>query len=208
MDVIERLGISFHHHVLDLGCGDGAYFNHARSISPSFTIALDIDLSNLCKLTPTVSPDMGNEILKVCADALQLPFPDDCFDRVICSLVLYFLPLHKALFELHRVVRPGGRVYLRVPLLTWGRVIYALKTSFRTPRLGIYHSLLALNGVYYSLSGRQFFNPFLRNEHWAFYVPQRRFEEALMESGFQLEEIEINRPLPYIVAADIWIRKN
>ena len=46
-------------------------------------------------------------------DAAQLPYPDEDFDAVVSTQVLEYVPdVDAALAELHRVVRPGGRVGL------------------------------------------------------------------------------------------------
>jgi len=60
-----------------------------------------------------------NNIEFVAADVQQLPFPDDSFDRVTCRLgVMFFPDLPRALGEMHRVLKPGGRV----SLLAWGAI--------------------------------------------------------------------------------------
>jgi SAM-dependent methyltransferase len=51
------------------------------------------------------------------ADVRQLPFVDGSFDRVTCRLGLMFFPdLPRALGEMRRVLKPGGRI----SLLVWG----------------------------------------------------------------------------------------
>lgn len=45
------------------------------------------------------------------ADASDLPFEDNSFDRAVCQLVLQFIPdPGPAILEMQRVVRPGGTV--------------------------------------------------------------------------------------------------
>ena len=57
------------------------------------------------------------EILCAAADAEALPFADGSFDRVLCGLGLMFFPDEaRALAEMRRVLRPGGRAVLSV----WG----------------------------------------------------------------------------------------
>lgn len=51
------------------------------------------------------------------ADVHQLPFPDAAFDRVTSRCgVMFFSDLPRALGELHRVLKPDGRI----ALLAWG----------------------------------------------------------------------------------------
>jgi ubiquinone/menaquinone biosynthesis C-methylase UbiE len=47
------------------------------------------------------------------ADALALPFPDACFDTVVCTFSLCAIPdEHRAVSEMNRVLRPGGLLLL------------------------------------------------------------------------------------------------
>jgi ubiquinone/menaquinone biosynthesis C-methylase UbiE len=46
-------------------------------------------------------------------DAQDLPFPDESFDTVVCTFGLCAIPDdHRAIAEMHRVLRPGGRLLL------------------------------------------------------------------------------------------------
>ena len=49
-------------------------------------------------------------------DALDLPFPDGSFDRIIAAEVLEHIPDDRAaMAEIARVLRPGGRLAIMVP---------------------------------------------------------------------------------------------
>jgi SAM-dependent methyltransferase len=51
------------------------------------------------------------------ADAEQLPSPGGLFDRITCRFGIMFIPdIQKALGEMRRVLKPGGRV----SFVTWG----------------------------------------------------------------------------------------
>ncbi|MGW1886116.1 class I SAM-dependent methyltransferase [Streptomyces sp. NPDC001970] len=55
-------------------------------------------------------------------DAQALPFPDMSFDTVVCTLSLCAIPDdQRAIAEMSRVLRPGGRLLLldHVPSTTW-----------------------------------------------------------------------------------------
>src|SRR5438105_13568404 len=65
------------------------------------------------------------------ADALDLPFPDEAFDRVIVSEVLeHIWDDERALVEIVRVLRPGGRVAATVPTRWPERVSWAINYRY------------------------------------------------------------------------------
>jgi SAM-dependent methyltransferase len=90
--------------VLDAGAGNAPYrglFEHARYESADL-FADDRKL----KHRPTY----------VC-DLAEIPVEDDRFDAAICSQVLEHVPHPPAvLAELHRVLKPGARLWLSAPL--------------------------------------------------------------------------------------------
>jgi len=118
--IVEAAKVAPGMRVLDIACGTG---------EPSITIA------NLLHGTgEVVGVDLSDAPLAVAAerarqrglsnvrfqeaDVHHLPFPDSSFDRITSRLgVMFFADLPKALREMHRVLKPGGRV----ALLAWGK---------------------------------------------------------------------------------------
>jgi demethylmenaquinone methyltransferase/2-methoxy-6-polyprenyl-1,4-benzoquinol methylase len=87
----------------------------------------------------------------VAGDGLQLPFPDNCFECATTGFALRnFADLRQALAEIHRVLKPGGRVAcleLTPPTGRGRRTLYRLYLHGYVPFLG---KLLAGDGAAYS----------------------------------------------------------
>jgi ubiquinone/menaquinone biosynthesis C-methylase UbiE len=63
-------------------------------------------LSIACKLAQS----LGRQVELVVGDAQALPFPDQRFDTVVCTMALCSIPNERqAVAEVWRVLRPGGR---------------------------------------------------------------------------------------------------
>ena len=93
--------------VVDIGCGTGAVAKRMREVVGPQGFVVSIDLSHQM-LRHGSGP-------RVEADTRQLPVADASFDVVFSAYVLDLLPLAEipaALLELHRVLRPGGRIVL------------------------------------------------------------------------------------------------
>jgi SAM-dependent methyltransferase len=68
-----------------------------------------------------VTGDLAPRRVSLRLDIMMLPFPDESFDLVICNHVLeHVIDDQAAMRELHRVLRPGCRAVLQVPI---GRVL-------------------------------------------------------------------------------------
>jgi SAM-dependent methyltransferase len=128
----ERLDLRDGHSLLDLGCGAGRHAFGAMRRGAT-VVALDADDAEL-KDVKAVSGAMldAGELPRgeggvVNGDALALPFPDGEFDRVIAAEVLEHIPDdERALHELMRVLRAGGRMAVTVPTRWPERVCWAL----------------------------------------------------------------------------------
>jgi ubiquinone/menaquinone biosynthesis C-methylase UbiE len=68
------------------------------------------------------------------ADAKQLPFADDSFDAVISTQVLEYVPdVTAAIAEIHRVLRPGGRIV--VVATDWDSIVWHSPDRERMSRI-------------------------------------------------------------------------
>ncbi|UCF19218.1 MAG: class I SAM-dependent methyltransferase [Gemmatimonadota bacterium] len=94
--------------LLEVGCGYGWISQVLLSLKAVHWIGVDRSLAMVKDLRKHLSHYRPRAFV---ADAYKLPFPDDSFDRVICSGVLMHLRDERAaLGELVRVLRPGGRL--------------------------------------------------------------------------------------------------
>src|SRR3989338_5745746 len=98
--------------ILEVGTGTGRYgVAIAREFPESRVVVTDI-LESALALARRAASDAGvtNAVFRK-EDALKLSFPDDSFDIIFSDAVLQHLPEpERALREMYRVLRPGGRV--------------------------------------------------------------------------------------------------
>ena len=97
--------------ILDAGCGSGALFAALRDRG---AVVSGFDTSaGMLELARRRLGDGAD--LQVADLGSPLPYADDTFDDVVASLVLHYLEdWGPALAELHRVLKPGGRLIASV----------------------------------------------------------------------------------------------
>lgn len=97
---------------LEVGCGTGIFLAAAATTGADI-VALDLSADLLAKARARVS-SAGNVRLSL-GNAEQMPFADASFDVAYGSSILHHLHLDDALAEIHRVLRPGGRIAFTEP---------------------------------------------------------------------------------------------
>ena len=102
--------------VLDVACGTGIV---ARLAAPDvgprgIIVGLDRNAAMLA-VARACPPSAGPRIAWLQGEACALPFAAGAFEVVLCQNGLQFVPDRpRALREMHRVLRPGGRLVLNV----------------------------------------------------------------------------------------------
>src|SRR4051812_26329910 len=100
--------------MLDVGCNVGALLKHCREVFPNMRLA-GVEINP--RALDAARRDVPGAELHA-SGAENLPFADESFDCVTCIEVLEHVPADlraTALAEMKRVLRPGGRLALRVP---------------------------------------------------------------------------------------------
>ena len=108
--------------VLDIGSGSGTdVLLAAEAVGPAGqVIGLDLTPAMLAKLGTSVASAGAPNVRLLAGNAESLPLPDDSVDVVTSNGVLNLVPDKRAAFaEIHRVLRPGGR--LQVADIALGR---------------------------------------------------------------------------------------
>jgi arsenite methyltransferase len=109
--VLERIGICPGERVLELGPGPGAFTVDAaqRVGTEGHLIAVDIQSEMIAQLERRIGEAGLTNVEIHVASAHSLPLDSESVDRAFLITVLPEIPdRHRALGELHRVLRPGG----------------------------------------------------------------------------------------------------
>lgn len=114
--LVDRVGLRRGERVLDVACGTGvAARAAAERVGRTGRVAgIDINAAML-GIARTLPAGAGASIGWVQGNVQSLPFAEASHDVVLCQLGLQFVPGRPAaLAQMHRVLRPGGRLGLNV----------------------------------------------------------------------------------------------
>lgn len=114
----KMAGVESQARILDLGCGDGCFLAGVHKKYPQLKITgIDLSLVQLEKAKKRIpSGEFSQATL-----SKGLPYPDNHFDVIYCGEVIeHLFDPDSLLKEAHRVLRPGGVLYMTTPnLFAW-----------------------------------------------------------------------------------------
>jgi SAM-dependent methyltransferase len=133
----DRLGVGPGVSVIDVGCGAGRHSFEAFRRGAD-VVAFDQSAEDLNDVDAilTAMAEQGEAPASATAeavkgDALDLPYPDGSFDCVIASEILEHVPADdRAIEELVRVLRPGGRLAVTVPRWLPEKICWLLSDEY------------------------------------------------------------------------------
>jgi len=135
--------------LLDVGASTGIIDNYLSSIFSHVT-GIDIDEAAISYAEKTFDKD--NLDFQI-GDAMDLNFPDNCFDVVICTHVYEHVPDAAVMFDqIYRVLKPGGVCYFSAGnRLMVNEPHYNLKflSVMPKPLAHLYLRLLSRGNYYY-----------------------------------------------------------
>ncbi|MFZ7093468.1 methyltransferase domain-containing protein [Primorskyibacter sp. 2E233] len=111
-ELIRRADPQAGEHILDLGCGTGVVTRQVAALNLPLGSLTSVDHSQeMLDVARRLSKDSGLNAEWIQADASALPFKNEMFELAFCQQALQFFPDRPAaLHELHRVLKPDGRV--------------------------------------------------------------------------------------------------
>lgn len=133
----QKFPISAGERFLDLGCGAGRHAFEAYRRG-AHVVAADLNTGELgpvrgmfAAMRAEGQAPPAASAIAVTADATNLPFPDDSFDKIIAAEILEHVPRdQRAIGEIARVLRPGGIAAVTVPAWLPERVCWALSAEY------------------------------------------------------------------------------
>lgn len=142
--------------VLDVGCGAGQellpFVTQRGAVGFGMDIAPSVGRVGR-EMYATHAPEARVSFLRGTAE--DLPFPSRSFDLVICRLALPYTHNKRAFAEVARVLRPGGKYFLKISGLRW--YLLELTQGLRSLKIMtmIHAGRVIVAGVIYHLTRRQ-----------------------------------------------------
>lgn len=161
--------------ILDLGCGSGRDLASWGVAALDEVIGLDTNRRHLLA-AKACYPNRTY----VLGSGECLPFAEASFDHVASIVALPYMNVPKALAEIHRVLVPGGSLWLRLHLPTF-TIRELLHNALPKPPATLFRLYVAANGLMFHCTGRTVAFPNGRTES---FQTERGMRIALNRAGF------------------------
>jgi SAM-dependent methyltransferase len=111
--LFDRFDLPAVGHILDVGAGPGdLWLRNWDRLADGWEITVSDSSPGMLEKARKNLSNRDRAFAFRVVDAQSIPFGDECFDAVVANHMLYHVPdLDKALSELRRVLKPGGRFY-------------------------------------------------------------------------------------------------
>src|SRR3954470_8184556 len=131
--------------ILDIGCGAGQTIVALNATARSIGVDVDVEA-----LRFGATGALGARVRGAAAMGERLPFVDGAFDYVYSRVALPYMDIPSAVAEMHRVLRPGGRLWLALHPLS------VPAEQFRRGNLKgkLYATYTIANGLWLDATGR------------------------------------------------------
>jgi len=177
--VVAAANVAPEAEVLDIGTGTGTLaLAIAERLTEGRVVGIDPTEAMLARARENVQrAGLADRIEFRAASAEALPFADASFDVVVSSIALHHTTVSRALPEMVRVLRPGGRL--------------AVADMSRNVRWqsGVGHLILPLMGIYYLVTKRSI--AMMRAEMAAYHQFFLKEEWEAMLRGLGLSPVEV-----------------
>ena len=113
---VENLCLVCQGKLLEVGCGEGLFITKLASINSAIQIfGVDNDIKKLQDAKSKSEEKRLGNIKLIYADAINLPFPDDYFDGVVCINTFVnlksILIVNQVLEQMARVCKKKGKIF-------------------------------------------------------------------------------------------------
>ena len=182
-DLVKAAGIVAGQRVLDVGTGTGVVAEAARSAGATVA-GVDASMQMLA-----VGREARPSLAVAAAEAIDLPFRDGTFDAVTAGFVLSHFPrVETALFDLIRVLKPGGKL----AVTSWGETEDEFQKTWRE--------------LAESVAGREMLDDAMRRAMPSEekFRDRRRLEGALRDAGLRPVQVEL-REYRFVMSLDDYV---
>ncbi len=171
--------------ILDVGCGIGQTLAAPEFVEAAELHGVDVDSEavasrHLCEQEPRMH--------LMHASAHRLPYGDRMFDLVFSRVAVPYMNIPKALKEMHRVLKPGGNLWLT--LHPWRFEMQRVEEAFRNRNLKILldRGYVIANSVLFALTG--YLAPRPWNGEYESVQTGRGITRVLRKTGFERVSID------------------